>query len=103
MQSSSFSILLVKTSSTGDVIQTLPALQYLRARFPEATIDWVVEEPNSSLLSASFLLSNIIPIDTKAWRSSLGAWKTFLAPLKTCVLKNTIYYSICREMLNQPV
>lgn len=82
MQSSSFSILLVKTSSIGDVIQTLPTLQYLRARFPEATIDWVVEESNSSLLSASSLLSHIITIDTKAWRSSLGAWKTFFSTLK---------------------
>lgn len=82
MQSSSFSILLVKTSSIGDVIQTLPTLQYLRARFPEATIDWVVEESNSSLLSASSLLSHIIAIDTKAWRSSLGAWKTFFSTLK---------------------
>ncbi len=82
MQSSSFSILLVKTSSIGDVIQTLPALQYLRARFPQATIDWVVEEPNASLLKASSLLSNIIVIDTKAWRSSLRAWKGFLSTLK---------------------
>ncbi|KAG6559770.1 Lipopolysaccharide heptosyltransferase 1 [Candidatus Rhabdochlamydia oedothoracis] len=82
MQSSSFSILLVKTSSIGDVIQTLPTLQYLRARFPEAMIDWVVEESNASLLSASSLLSNIIVINTKAWRSSLGAWKTFFSTLK---------------------
>lgn len=82
MQSSSFSILLVKTSSIGDVIQTLPTLQYLRARFPEATIDWVVEETNASLLSALPLLSNIIIIDTKAWRSSLGSWKNLLTTLK---------------------
>ena len=82
MQSSSFSILLVKTSSIGDVIQTLPTLQYLRAQFPEATIDWVVEESNASLLSAVSLLSDVIVIDTKAWRSSLGSWKNFLSTLK---------------------
>lgn len=82
MQSSSFSILLVKTSSIGDIIQTLPTLQYLRAQFPEAMIDWVVEQPNASLLSASSLLSNVIVIDTKAWRSSLSAWKTFFSTFK---------------------
>ena len=82
MQSSSFSILLVKTSSVGDVIQTLPTLQYLRARFPEATIDWVVEESNASLLLAVSLLSRVVIIDTKAWRSSLGSWKNFLSILK---------------------
>lgn len=82
MQSSSFSILLIKTSSVGDVIQTLPTLQYLRARFPEATIDWVVEESNASLLLAVSLLSRVVIIDTKAWRSSLGSWKNFLSILK---------------------
>lgn len=82
MQSSSFSILLVKTSSIGDVIQTLPTLQYLRAQFPEATIDWVVEESNASLLLAVSLLSRVVIIDTKAWRSSLGSWKNFLSFLK---------------------
>lgn len=88
MQSSSFSILLVKTSSIGDVIQALPALQYLRARFPQATIDWVVEESNASLLLASPSLSNIIVIDTKAWRSSLSAWKGFMGTLKNLRSKN---------------
>ncbi|MDR2539498.1 MAG: glycosyltransferase family 9 protein [Chlamydiales bacterium] len=82
MQNLPFSILLVKISSIGDVIQTLPTLQYLRARFPEAEIDWVVEASNASLLSASSLLSNVIIVDTKAWRSSLGSWKTFFSTLK---------------------
>ena len=88
MQNSSFSILLVKTSSIGDIIQALPVLQYLRTRFPQATIDWVVEKQGVSLLSACSLLSNTIVIDTKAWRSSLSSWKNILSTVKHLRSKN---------------
>lgn len=88
MPNSSFSILLVKTSSIGDIIQTLPVLQYLRTRFPKATIDWVVEKQGASLLSACSLLSNIIIIDTKVWRSSLRSWKDILNTTKHLRSKN---------------
>jgi hypothetical protein len=37
-------ILLIKTSSLGDVVHNLPVVTDLRARFPDAAIDWVVEE-----------------------------------------------------------
>ena len=38
------SILLVKTSSLGDVIHNLPVVSDLRKVWPEVSIDWVVEE-----------------------------------------------------------
>ena len=44
------SILIVKTSAIGDVVQTFGALEYLRTRFPKARIDWVVEKGAASLL-----------------------------------------------------
>ena len=37
-------VLLVKTSSLGDVIHNLPVVSDLRRAFPDATIDWCVEE-----------------------------------------------------------
>ena len=37
-------ILVVKTSSLGDVIHNLPVLSDLRHVFPGARIDWCVEE-----------------------------------------------------------
>ncbi|HET6827470.1 MAG TPA: lipopolysaccharide heptosyltransferase I, partial [Ramlibacter sp.] len=36
-------ILLVKLSSLGDVVHTMPAVQDIRRALPGATIDWVVE------------------------------------------------------------
>lgn len=65
------SILIVKTSAIGDVVQTFGVLEYLRSRFPSARIDWVVEKGASSLLQAHPYLSNIKVIDSKTWRKSL--------------------------------
>ena len=45
-------ILIVRLSSMGDVIHTLPAVAALREAFPEATIDWLIEERWAELLCA---------------------------------------------------
>jgi heptosyltransferase I len=37
-------ILIVKMSAIGDVIHTLPALTTLRRHYPDAQIDWLIEE-----------------------------------------------------------
>src|SRR5690349_12426676 len=42
-------ILLVKTSSLGDVVHNFPVATDLRARFPQAEIDWAVEASLSEL------------------------------------------------------
>jgi heptosyltransferase I len=62
------SILIIKTSSIGDVIQTMPVLVDLRKRFPHAEIHWVVEETTAPLLAAHPLLDRVLVIDTKKWR-----------------------------------
>ncbi len=64
------SILLVRTSAIGDVIQTFPVLHYLRQKFPKARIDWVVEKPIAPLLEAHPFLSQVICIDSKTWRKN---------------------------------
>ncbi len=59
---------IVKTSAIGDVIQTFPVLEYLRKKFPDAQIDWVVEEGIAPLLRAHPLIDQVIEIRSKAWR-----------------------------------
>lgn len=56
-------ILIVKTSSLGDIIQSFPVLQFLRQLFPHASIDWVVEQKFVSVAAAHPLLRNAISID----------------------------------------
>ena len=44
-------ILLIKPSALGDVVHTLPVLAKLRARYPEARIDWLITPENAGLVS----------------------------------------------------
>jgi len=63
-------ILIIKTSSLGDVIHALPVLAYLHRAFPGAEIGWVVEEAFSDLLSGNPLLRYLHPVRTRVWRKS---------------------------------
>lgn len=63
-------ILIVKTSSLGDIIQTFPALDYLRSRFPEAQIDWVVENAFSELVRAHPQVNRVLSIESRKWRKN---------------------------------
>ena len=51
-------ILVIRLSSLGDILHTLPAFFDLRNTFPDAKIDWLVGS------SSSFLLSTVQGIDT---------------------------------------
>lgn len=63
-------ILIIKLSALGDVVHTLPALHALRKEFPEAAIDWLVEEAASPLLKDHPLL-NRLHVFKKAWRKNI--------------------------------
>jgi len=43
-------ILMIRLSAIGDVVRTLPALTCLRRAFPEARIDWAVEESSRAMV-----------------------------------------------------
>lgn len=44
------SIAIIRMSSLGDIVHTLPAFQLLRRHFPEAKITWIAEAPGAALL-----------------------------------------------------
>ena len=88
LQDASPKILLVKLSSLGDVLHNLPIVWDLRARLPEAQIDWVVEEGYVHLLQPLLSIEGfrgidrIIPFGLRRWKKSLcklQTWKEFLA------------------------
>ena len=82
-------ILLVKLSSLGDVVHTLPVVQDILAAMPDAQIDWVVEKAFAPLLTQVKGLRRIIPCDLRRWRKSFWAaqtwqaWRTFKADLQS--------------------
>lgn len=61
------SILIVKLSAIGDVIQTLPMVEALKRQFPRARIDWVVEEDASNLLLSHPRVDRVIISRRKSW------------------------------------
>lgn len=61
-------ICIVKTSSLGDILHAFPVLSYLRHRFPNAQIDWVVERPYAAILRAHPDVNEVLEVDTKSWR-----------------------------------
>ncbi|MGI9034873.1 MAG: lipopolysaccharide heptosyltransferase I [Pyrinomonadaceae bacterium] len=61
-------ILIVKLSSIGDVVHTLPALSAIKNALPKAEISWAVEKGAAEILRGNPLLSRIIEVDTKNLR-----------------------------------
>ena len=67
-------ILLVKTSSLGDVVHNLPVASDIGAALPGVTIDWVVEETFAALPRMHPKVSNVIPAAVRRWRKSF--WRS---------------------------
>lgn len=63
--------LIIKTSSLGDIIHAFSTLSYLKNRFPNAQIDWIVEKPFAELVRAHPLVHQTIPVNTREWRRTL--------------------------------
>ncbi|SMB32160.1 Lipopolysaccharide heptosyltransferase 1 [Sterolibacterium denitrificans] len=64
-------ILLVKTSSLGDVVHNLPVASDLRRHFPQAQIDWVVEETFADIPRLHPAVRRVIPVALRRWRKRL--------------------------------
>ena len=56
-------ILLIKLSAVGDVVHTLPVLNKLRRRYPNAQIDWLVTPAIGELLRNHPALNSVIDFE----------------------------------------
>lgn len=63
-------ILIVKLSSIGDVIHTLPTLAAIRRALPEAEISWAVERSAAEILRGNRLIDHLIEVDTRSMRGA---------------------------------
>ena len=88
-------ILIVKLSAIGDVIHTLPALNAIRKKYPDASITWLVEEDAASLVQGHEALDRVIVSKRKHWIKTLRS-VSFLNTIKEVfgfikVLRDTRY------------
>lgn len=81
-------VLLIKTSSLGDVVHTLPALTDAQRAIPGIQFDWVVEEGFAEIPAWHPAVAQVIPVAIRRWRKNLlqtlrsGEWRRFKARLR---------------------
>jgi heptosyltransferase I len=85
-------ILLVKLSSLGDVLHTLPVVHDIKTAFyaaqVEAQIDWVVESSFAGVVRRCDGVNNVITCELRKWRKApfstetKQAWRVFKADLQ---------------------
>lgn len=82
-------VLVIKTSSLGDVIHTLPALTDAARNLPGVRFDWVVEEAFAQIPTWHPAVDRVIPVALRRWRRAplqawrSGEWKRFYGALRS--------------------
>lgn len=69
-------ILIVKPSSLGDVVHSLPALNAISKRFPQAQIHWVIAQGFEGLLEGHPMIHRLWVIRKDSWKKIQNAGKT---------------------------
>lgn len=81
-------ILLVKTSSLGDVVHNLPVVADIRAAMEGVEIDWVVERAFAAIPGLHPGVNRVISCDIRRWRSAWWSvetrreWRAFVEQLR---------------------
>src|SRR6478736_8150150 len=70
-------ILLVKTSSLGDVVHNLPVVSDIRRNFPNARIDWTVDGSLAEIPRMHPGVDAVVPVAPRRWRRSLLSSETW--------------------------
>lgn len=70
-------VLIVKLSSLGDVIHTLPALTALHRHWPDAHLTWLVEPAAAEILHGHPALNRVLVLPRAAWADLLRRGRLF--------------------------
>jgi heptosyltransferase-1 len=80
--------LIIKMSSMGDVLHTLPAISEARQHWPGIRFDWVVEEGFAEIPAWHAAVDRVIPVALRRWRRQplaavrSGEWRAFRRALR---------------------
>jgi len=89
-------ILIVRTSSLGDVVHLLPAVSDIARHVPQARIDWVVEENFREIPDWHPAVSQVIPVAHRRWRHAWWAYRHERAALRQQLARQT--YDVVLDM-----
>ncbi|MBN2870734.1 MAG: lipopolysaccharide heptosyltransferase I [Campylobacterales bacterium] len=73
MKSPNPRIAIVRLSALGDIVNTAVVLQIIRDHYPQARIDWFVEEAFAPILTGHPLLNDVIPVPIKRIKKTKDA------------------------------
>jgi len=62
-------IAIVRLSALGDIIQSMIVLQFIKKKFPNSSIDWIVDSQFASILTDCNDIDNIIELNIKQIKS----------------------------------
>ncbi len=86
-------ILIIRLSSIGDIIHTLPVVPALKKRFPDSTVTWVVEEPGAALLAGYPGVDRVIVAKKRAVLGAVSAGRM----LSAATLLKELVHELRRE------
>jgi lipopolysaccharide heptosyltransferase I len=69
-------ILVIKPSSLGDIIHSLPFLKALKDNFRDAHIEWVISKNFKDILEGNPLINKLIVFDKDSWKKPGNLLKT---------------------------
>ena len=72
-------LLIVKTSSMGDVVHAMPVVGDIHRQHPQAEIDWLVEAPFAAIAQMHPGVRRVLPMAWRKWRSALFSADTWRA------------------------
>ena len=72
-------VLIVKTSSMGDVVHALPVVDDLRLHHPDAVVDWLVEPSFAPIVELHPGVRRVLRVGWRKWRRQLGRAATWRA------------------------
>ena len=83
-------LLIIKTSSLGDVIHCLPVINDIRTYFPNVQIDWVAEESFADIPRMHAGVNQIFTVAMRRWKKHIFSQNTWaeISDLKKLIKQN---------------
>jgi lipopolysaccharide heptosyltransferase I len=94
-------ILLIKPSALGDVVHALPVLVKLRARYPDARIDWLIMPENADLVRHHPALSGVVPFRRRDYARFGRSWSATFAPVRLLAAIRRARYDLVIDLHGQ--
>lgn len=65
--------LIVRLGALGDIVHAIPAVAALRAAYPQARIDWLVEAKHRAIVDLVTVIDRVVPLEGRGLRAWLDS------------------------------